>query len=114
MQYLCESITLHDAVLDPVHLQVHGEVEVFPQVKDPSISLWQTLAFDAFSLRYPRILHCRLHDAHGVVLEVVVNDHGSDAVVLLGGVEDVLLEVPVETQHLQHKAVVMDKKTRVK
>lgn len=101
MQHLCESVTLHDAVLDPVHLQVHGDVEVLPQVGGATVTLGETLALDPFSLWYPGIRHRGLHNAHGVVLQVVVDDHWPNAVVLLRGVEDVLLEVAMEAQHLE-------------
>lgn len=100
VQYLCEGITLHDAVRDAIHLQVHANVEVLPQVVEPPLGLRQALAFDSLSLRNARVWHRRLHDAHGVVLQVVVDDHRPDAVVLLWGVEDVFLEVAMEAQHL--------------
>lgn len=100
LQYLRESVTLHNAVLDPIHLQVHGDVEVLPQVVEPPLGLWQTLPFDPFALRYAGVWHCGLYDAHGVVLQVVVDDHGPDAVVLLRGVLDVFLEVAMEAQYL--------------
>lgn len=103
MTDLCESVTLHDAVLDPVHLQVHGDVEVPPRVKEPTLGLWQTLAFDPRALRKPRVLHPGLNDAHGVILKVVVHDHRSDAVVLLRREQDALLEVRIEAEHLRSR-----------
>lgn len=96
MLYLGKSVTLRDVVLDPVHLQVHAQVEVFPLVMISSFILGQTLAFEPFPLRYPRILHPGLNDAHAVILEVVVNDHGAHAVVFLRGVQDVFLKVCIE------------------
>lgn len=80
MRDLSESVTLYDAVFDPVHHQVHGNVEVIPHVKEPALSLWQTLAFDPHPLRKSRVLHLGFNDAHGVVFKVVVHNHRSDAV----------------------------------
>lgn len=81
---LSESVALHDTVLDPVHHQVHGNVEVLPHVKEAALRLWQTLPFDPHPLRKSRVLHLGFNDGHGVVFKVVVHNHRSDAVVLHG------------------------------
>lgn len=81
---LSESVALHDAVLDPVHHQVHGNVEVLPRVKELALRLWQALAFDPHSLRKSRVLHPGFNDAHGVVFKVVVDNHRTNAVVFHG------------------------------
>lgn len=110
--YLCESIALYDVVLDPVHLQVHAKVEVFPQVMLSTFILWQLLAFDPLPLWYPRILHYGLNDAHAVILKVVVNNHRPYAVLLFRGVLDIFLKVGIVAQHLQGKMVVKSRQTR--
>lgn len=101
--YLCKRITLCDVVLDPVHLQVHADVQVFPPVALAAFILGQSLPFEPFSLRYPGVLHQGLEDAHAVVLQVVVDDHGAHAAHVLRGKPDLLLKVRVEAQHLRGK-----------
>lgn len=110
--YLCKSVTLCDVVLDPVHLQFHAKVEVFPLVMLATFILGQTLAFDPFPLWYPRILHHGLNDAHAVILKVVVNDHGAHAVLLFRGIQDIFLKVSIKAQHLQEKRVGKNRQTR--
>lgn len=63
----------------------------------------QTLAFNPFPLRYPRILHPGLKNANAVILKVVVNDHGAHTMLLLRGKQDIFLKVCIEPQHLQEK-----------
>lgn len=111
MLYLCKRVTLRDVVPDPIHLQVHANVEVFPLVMLSTFIFGQPLAFDPFPLRYARILHSGLNDAHAVVLQVVVNDHGTHTVLLFRGKQDVFLKVRVVTQHLQDKRMVQNIQT---
>lgn len=100
VQYLCESITLYDSVLDPIRVQVHAEVEVFPMVILSIFILWQTLPSEPIPLYYPGILHPGLDDAHAVVLKVVINHHSAHSVLLYRGVQNTFLEVCIVAQHL--------------
>lgn len=93
--HLCKCVALRDVVLEAVHLQVHAEVEVFPDVEVAALVLGQAVAFEPRPLWYPRVLHSGLDDAHAVVLQVVVDDDGTYAVHLRRAAFDVLLQVPV-------------------
>lgn len=66
--YLSKGITLGDAVFDPIHIQVHTKVEIFPMVMLSTFILGQLVAFDPLSLWYPRVLYCGLDDANAVIL----------------------------------------------
>lgn len=101
--YLCELVTVSDAVLDPVHLNVHVDVQVFPEVSLSVFVFGKTVALDPLPLRYPRVLHGGLVHLHGVVQQVVVNDHRPHAVHLLSRILAVLLEVRKKTQHLERQ-----------
>lgn len=90
-----------DVVLDPIHLQVHANVEVFPLVVVSKFILGQTLTFDTFPLWYPRILHYGLNDAHSVIFKVVVNYHRAHAVILLRRKKNAFFKVCIEAQHLE-------------
>lgn len=103
MTDLSESVTVYNAVLDPIHHQVHGNVEVPPRVQEPALSLWQALPFDPHPLRKSRVLHFGLYDGHGVVFKVVVDNHWPDAVVFFGREQDTLLEVRIEAEHLESR-----------
>lgn len=112
MLYLCKSVTICDVVLDPVHLQVYAKVQVFPHVMVSMFVLGETLAFDPFPLRHPRILHCGLNDANAVILKVVVNDHGAHTAVLFRGAQDFFHKVCIEAQHLRDMRVVKNRQRR--
>lgn len=99
--YLGESIALYDVVLDSKRFQVHGKVQVFPGVILSMFILWQTLAFEPLPLWYPRILHHRLVNADSVILQEIVNDHRTYAVVLLRAARDIFAEKRIEAQHLK-------------
>ena len=101
LAYLCEGITVCDAIACTVHTQVHALVQVLPVVGVTPVILGQTMALDQLSLGYPRILHRRLRDEHAVVLQVVVDDHRTNAVLLIRRVQHFLLKVSIETQHLE-------------
>lgn len=111
MFYLRKRVALRDVVLDPVHLQVHADIEVFPLVMLSTLILGQPLAFDPFPLRYARVLHSGLNDAHAVILQVVVNDHGAHAALLFRGKQDRFLKVCVVAQHLQDERMVQNTQT---
>lgn len=99
--YLGKSIALNDVVLDSKGFQVHGKVQVFPHVILSMLVLGQTLAFEPLPLGNPRILHHRLINADGVILQEIVDDHRTYAVVLIRAARDIFAEKCIEAQHLK-------------
>lgn len=99
--YLGKFIALYDVVLDPKCFQVHGKVQVFPCVILSMLILREMLAFEPLPLGHPRILHHRLINADGVILQEIVDDHRTYAVVLLRAARDIFAEKCIEAQHLK-------------
>lgn len=99
--YLCKGIALCDPVHCSKHTHVHAEVEIFPVVKFSVLVFGQSLTFDEFPLRNSGVFHGRLSHAHAVVLQVIINYYRTNADALIRGVQHILTEVTVETQHLE-------------
>lgn len=59
------------------------------------------MALEEDALGHTCVLNSRLDDVQGVVLEVVVDDACADTIVLVRVLDDWLLEVSVELEHLK-------------
>ena len=97
---LSELIALDDAEDTAVDVEVHSEAEVDPIVVAGAVGLGDLGTLQEDALRDTRVGHARLKDQEGVVIQVEVNDALADTVVLVGVLDDGLLEVSVELQHL--------------
>lgn len=102
VKFLSEGITVIDPE-DPLEeVDVYGDIEVFPSVVVSQLSndFWDFLPLDEDSLRNARILNLRLRDKDGLIREIVVDKHRSDSIILQSALDDMLLEICIEPQHL--------------
>ena len=84
-----------------VECDVNVQVEVLPVPVIALVILGQTLALYQFALWHAAVLHVRFDDGYAVVLQVVVDDDGADAKVLVRRLVNGLFEVGVKFQHLK-------------
>jgi len=80
--------------------EVLAQVQLLPRVGLALVVLRKAVAADELALRDARVLHKRLVDLHGVVLEEVEDGDGAHAVELVRALVDCLLEVAVEAEDL--------------
>lgn len=102
VKLLSEGITVIDPE-DPLEeVDVDGDIEIFPSVVICQLSddLWDLLPLDEDSLRNARIFNLRLSDKDGLIREIVVDKHRSDPIILQSALDDMLLEICIEPQHL--------------
>lgn len=100
--YLCKVITLCDVVCEAIHLQIHTNVEVFPQVILSMVILWYFLPFEPLSVFEPGVFLFGLHNGHSVVLQVIIDDHWTHTV-FFRGIQEFLFKECLEAQHLKKK-----------
>jgi hypothetical protein len=101
VESLRELITVADAEDAAVDVQVLRNVEIPPSVVLGLILRErQSVALEENALRHTGVLDTWLNDVGGVILEVVVDDAVTDTEVLVGVLDDWLLEVSIELEHL--------------
>jgi len=83
-----------------VHVDFHGDPEVTPVVALGGAGLGDLVALKEDSLRNSGVLNAVLNDVKGIIIEVVVDDAATDAVVLGSIFDDGLLEVGFEVEDL--------------
>ena len=92
-------IAVIDADLSPVDARVAPDREVVWHVS-ATVVLKDDLTFEEGSLRNSRVDLLGLSDHDRLVFQVVKDGNLPDAMVLKAALNDMLLEVPVEAQHL--------------
>jgi hypothetical protein len=89
-----EIIAVDDSEDSCVHIEVHTNVEVLPNVVLGWVLwVWQLVSLHEDSLWDTGVLNSWLEDVDGVVIEIVENDALSQSVVLIGVFNDWFLEV---------------------
>ena len=85
-----------------VHVQVLSDIEVLPGVVlGLVLGERQLVSLEEDALRDTGVLDARLNDVQSVIIKIVVDDALADAEVLVGVLDDGLLEVSVELEDLQ-------------
>ena len=96
-----EIVTIHNSEDSAIDIEIGSKVQVSPRVVQGGV-LWpgDLVAFQKYSLRNATVFNSALNDVNCVVVEVVVNDALSDSVVLVGVLNNWLLEVTIELEDL--------------
>lgn len=100
MTHLGEAVAVDQAVGPAVDGEVDAQVQILPVVIIPLLILGHPVAFHEFALEQTRVLHLRLDDTHAVILQVIIDAHLADPVMLLCRDGNLLLEVGIELQNL--------------
>ena len=97
-----EIVAVNNAEHSAVNIQIHAEAEISPHVNGVVLA-WhgELVALEEDSLWDTSVLNAVLDDVDGVILKVVVEDALADAVVLVGILNDWLLEVNFEIENLK-------------
>lgn len=98
--HLGEGVAVDQAVGPAVDGEVDAQVQILPVVIIPVHVLGHPVASHEFALDQTRVLHLGLDDAHAVILQVVVDAHLADPVMLLCRDSNFLHEVGIELQNL--------------
>ena len=102
IESLCELVTVADAEDATVDIQILGHIQILPGVVlGLVLSERQLVALEENTLRHTGVLNTWFDDVQGVILEVVEDVAVADAEVLVGVLDDWLLEVSVELEHLK-------------
>jgi len=100
-----EIITVNNAEEATVELNVLANYQVLPGVGLDGVNLGDEVPLEEDALRDTRVGNTGLQDVDGVVLEVVVHGALAEAVVLVGVLNDGLLEEDAEVEDLKPETV---------
>ena len=93
-----EIIAVNDSENSSVHIEVHSNVKVLPDVVLGWILWsWELVSLHEDSLWNSRVLNSWLDDVDGIVIKIVVDSAFSDSVVLIGIFNNWFLEIRVKT-----------------
>ena len=93
----CEIITIDDSENSLVDVEVNTNIEVAPDVVlGLVLGVWQLVSLQENALWDSGVLNSRLEDVDGVIVEVVADDALSNSIVLVGVLNDWLLEISLE------------------
>ena len=96
-----EIIAVDDSENSSVHIEVHSNVKVLPDVVLGWILWsWELVSLHEDSLWNSGVLNSWLDDVDGIVIKIVVDSAFSDSVVLIGIFNNWLLEITGETKYL--------------
>ena len=96
-----EVITVNDSENSSVHIEVHSDVKVLPDVVIGWIFWsWELVSLHEDSLGDSGVLNSWLDDVDGVVIKIVVDGALSESIVLIGILNNWLLEITREAKYL--------------
>jgi len=96
-----EIIAVDNSENSSVHIEVHSNVKVLPDVVLGWILWsWELVSLHEDSLWNSGVLNSWLDDVDGIVIKIVVDSAFSDSVVLIGIFNNWLLEITGETKYL--------------
>jgi hypothetical protein len=96
-----EIIAVDDSENSSVHIEVHSNVKVLPDVVLGWILWsWELVSLHEDSLWNSGVLNSWLDNVDGIVIKIVVDSAFSDSVVLIGIFNNWLLEITGETKYL--------------
>ena len=96
-----ELISINDAEDSAVNIQIHAYIQIFPCVDLGFLSGDKHfVSLEEDTLRNATVLNSILQDVKGVIIQIVVNSALADAVVLIGALDNGLLEIGLKVQDL--------------